>query len=74
MGLVAAAGVLDGFLAPQEYEPHVLRGIAYKEDILAKEESTEADDGKVTTTKTFRQNIKLKIRAITADGTIHEMK
>lgn len=74
LGLTLASGHLDGVLKPEGYEPHVVRGIAYKEDFLAKEESTESEDGKVTTTKTYRQNIKLKIRALTADGTIHEKR
>lgn len=74
LGLVLASGHLDGLLKPADCEPHVVRGIAYKEDELAKEESTEDDSGKVTTTQTFRQNIKLKIRAVTGDGTMHEIK
>lgn len=74
LGLTLASGYLDGLLCPKDAEPHVVRGVAYKEDVLAKEEESESDEGKVTQTKTYRQNIKLKIRAITGDGTIHEMK
>jgi Uncharacterised methyltransferase family (DUF6094) len=74
LGLTLASGYLDGLLKPKNCEPHVVRGCSYKEDILAKEENSTNDEGKVTNTKTYRQNIKLKIRAVTADGTIHEIK
>ncbi len=74
LGLTLASGALDGLLTPADCEPHVVRGRAYKEDVLAKDEQSESDDGKVTTTQTFRQNIKLMIRAVTADGVIHEIK
>lgn len=73
LGLVLAAGFLDGYTHPPGYEPHVVRGIAYKENKLAKEETTESEDGKETTTRTFRESIRLKIRAITGDGVIKEM-
>lgn len=74
LGLTLASGFLDGFFEPPGWEPHVLRGIAYKENQLAKEESTESAEGTVTETKTFRENIKLKIRAIDGAGTIREIK
>lgn len=74
LGLVLASGYLDGNFEPPGYEPHVVRGIAYKEEQLVKCEQTESDDGRVTTTQTTRENIKLKIRAVTAEGVIHEIK
>jgi len=74
LGLTLASGYLDGYFEPPGYEPHVVRGIAFKEEQVAKIEQTESDDGKVTTTQTIRENIKLKIRAVTADGVIHEIK
>lgn len=74
LGLTLASGYLDGLLKPAGSEPHVTRGIAYKEDELAKTEESEDDEGAVTTTKTFRQNMKLKLRAITANGIIHEIR
>lgn len=73
LGLTLASGCLDGLLCPADCEKHVVRGIAWKEPVLAKEETTENDEGKVTETKTYRENMKLKIRAITADGTLYEM-
>lgn len=73
LGLVLAAGFLDGYTAPPGYEPHVVRGIALKVNKLVKEETTESEDGKETTTQTYRESIRLKIRAVTADGTIKEM-
>ena len=72
LGLTLASGLLDGYFAPEGWEPHVVRGIAYKTNDLVKEETEESESGKVTNTQTFRENIKLKIRAVTADGTIHE--
>ena len=74
IGLTLASGALDGMLCPKNCESHVVRGIAFKESELAKDETTEADDGRVTNTKTYRENIKLKIRAVTRNGTIHEIK
>jgi len=74
LGLTLASGYLDGYFAPEGYEPHVVRGIAYKEEQLVKDETSESDDGKVTHTQTMRENIKLKIRAVNADGVIHEIK
>jgi len=74
LGLTLASGYLDGYFAPDGYEPHVVRGIAYKEEQVVKDEQTESDDGKVTHTKTLRENIKLKIRAVNDQGTIHEIK
>ncbi len=72
LGLTLASGLLDGYLEPEGWEPHVVRGIATKENVLVKTEEEESDTGKVTTTETFRENFKLKVRAITGDGTIHE--
>lgn len=74
LGLTLASGYLDGYFAPEGYEPHVVRGIAYKEEKIVKEEQSENDEGKVTTTTTKRENIKLKIRAVNGGGDIHEIK
>lgn len=74
IGLTLASGLLDGYLEPAGWEPHVVRGVAYKEPELAKDETTVDDEtGKTTNTKTYRENIKLKIRAVTSSGDIVEI-
>ncbi len=70
LGLTLASGLLDGYFAPDGWEPHVVRGISTKETQLAKTETEISDTGKETTTQTFKENFKLKVRAITADGNI----
>lgn len=70
LGLTLASGLLDGYFAPEGWEPHVVRGISTKEKQLAKTETEISDTGKETTTQTFRENFKLKVRAITGDGTL----
>lgn len=74
LGLTLASGLLDGLFEPDGYEAHVVRGIAFKEPEMAKDETTEDDKGKITNTKTYRENIKLKIRCLTAGGSITEIK
>lgn len=74
LGLTLASGHLDGYFEPPGYEPHVVRGIAYKQEQLVSQDEECNEDGKVTTTTTTRENIKLKIRAVTAQGIIHEIK
>lgn len=74
IGLTLASGLLDGYLEPAGWEPHVVRGVAYKEPELAKDETTvDEETGKTTNTKTYRENIKLKIRAVTSSGDIVEI-
>lgn len=70
LGLVLASGLIDGQFEPQGAEPHVVRGVAYKKNIKVKDEVEVNEDGKRTETVVWRENISLKIRALTADGTI----
>lgn len=73
LGLTLASGLLDGLLQPQGYEPHVVRGIAFKESQIAKtERETNPETGKVTVTETHRENIKLKLRILTSSGAMIE--
>jgi Uncharacterised methyltransferase family (DUF6094) len=75
LGLTLASGLLDGYFAPPGFEPHVVRGIAYKENELAKTEETTDEEGETKTKiETYRENIKLKIRAITSNGLITDIK
>lgn len=75
LGLTLASGLLDGLFCPPGWEPHIVRGIAFKENELAKQESeTNPETGKVTTTQVYRENIRLKIRYLTGNGTIGEIR
>lgn len=74
LGLTLASGMLDGYFAPQGWEPHVVRGVAYKENQKVSSDTTTDDNGKTTTTEVHRENIKLQIRALRSDGTIHVMR
>jgi len=74
LGLTLASGLLDGLFEPEGWEPHIVRGVAFKEPEIAKDETTTDDKGRTTNTKTYRENIKLKVRCLTADGTITEIK
>ena len=74
LGLTLASGLIDGLFHPPGWEPHVVRGVAYKENNLVSSEQEHHNDGTTTTTEVHRENIKLMIRALRPDGTIHVMR
>lgn len=75
LGLTLASGLLDGMLEPEGWEKHVIRGVAWKESELAKsDKEVDAESGKVTTTEVYRENIRLKMRVLTLNGEIHEIR
>ncbi len=73
LGLVLAGGNLDGAFSPAEYVPHVVRGVAYKEEYISNT-NVEDNEKKTTVSVTTSQRIRLMVRAVLPDGSIHELK
>ena len=72
LGLILASGILDG-VVESPHGPHVVRGSSKKVEYYNKEasDSTEDENGAVTTKDVYSQRMVTIIRCITADGTIH---
>jgi SAM-dependent methyltransferase len=73
LGLFLAGGGIDGLFSPEGWQPHVVRGVAYKTPYVSKEE-TESNEKKTTHTTVVSQRICMKVRALSPDGSIVEFK
>ncbi len=75
LGLMLAAGQLDGHFAPARVQSHIVKGIARKVEYPSKQDEQISPDGrKVTITTTISQRVSLRIRCLTRTGRILDMK
>lgn len=71
LALVLASGHLNGVVAKPGEAPHVIRGVAAKENYLAGVQEEETGKG-TKTVSTYSQRIVLTVRALCPDGAIKD--
>jgi hypothetical protein len=72
--VLLSAGHLNGVVRPKGEKPHVIRGSCMKEMYLKDQTTEERDDGSIVTRTTEGERFILSIRALTPDGTFHDLK
>jgi hypothetical protein len=72
--VLLSAGHLNGTVRPPGEEPHVIRGSCIKETYLKEATTEERDDGTLVNKTVEAERFILSIRAVTQDGTFHELK
>ncbi len=71
--VLLATGALDGLVWPESEPPHVVRGSAYKREVVDQEKSETVvnNDGSVTTKTVKIERPTMTFRAVGPDGVIH---
>ena len=68
--MLLAAGHIDGLICPPDEPPHVIRGTAAKDTYVASCDTSEDDDGNVTTRTVISERPRLVIKVLDSEGTI----
>jgi hypothetical protein len=69
IAMLLASGTLDGIVRPDGEPPHVVRGVARKQEVLVSAETE--DNGKtVKTVERYQEQIKLIVRTLGQDGIV----
>ena len=68
--MLLASGHIDGLICPPDEPPHVIRGTAAKDEYVASCESSEDDDGNLTTRTVISEKPRLVIRVLDSHGNI----
>jgi len=72
--MLLASGHIDGLICPPNEPPHVIRGTAAKDTYVASCDTTEDDDGNVTSRTVISERPRLVIRVLDAEGTITNLE
>jgi SAM-dependent methyltransferase len=72
--MLLASGHIDGLIAPPDEPPHVIRGTAAKDSYVASSDTSEDDQGNVTTRTVISERPRLVIRVLDSDGTIRNLE
>ena len=72
--MLLAAGHIDGFICPANEPPHVIRGTAAKDKYVASCDTSEDDNGNVTTRTVISEKPRLVIRVLDSLGTITSLE
>jgi hypothetical protein len=68
--MLLASGHINGLIAPPDEPPHVIRGTADKDKYVASCDTTEDDEGNVTTRTVISEKPRLVIRVLDSHGAI----
>ena len=68
--MLLASGHIDGLICPPDEPPHVIRGTATKDQYVASSDTSEDDNGNVTTRTVISERPRLVIRVLDCEGTI----
>lgn len=74
IAILLASGHLDGILRPEGEPPMVVRGTERKVEYVKECETTESDDGTVTTKRVKSERPTLTIRYVDVAGEIHTLE
>jgi len=72
--MLLASGHIDGLISPPNEPPHVIRGTATKEEFVSSCESSEDEDGNLTTRTVISEKPRLLIRVLDSEGTITNLE
>ena len=72
--MLLASGHIDGLICPPNEPPHVIRGTAAKEEFLASSDTSEDEQGNLTTKTVFSERTKLLIRVLDSLGNITNLE
>jgi len=72
--MLLASGHIDGLICPADEPPHVIRGTATKEQYVASSDTSEDDNGNVTTRTVISERPRLVIRVLDSKGTITNLE
>jgi hypothetical protein len=72
--MLLASGHIDGLIAPSNEPPHVIRGTAAKDSYVASCDTSEDDQGNVTTRTVISERPRLVIRVLDAQGNITNLE
>ena len=68
--MLLAAGHIDGLICPPDEPPHVVRGTCAKTQYVASRDTSEDDDGNVTTRTVISERPRLVIKVLDSEGNI----
>lgn len=72
--MLLASGHIDGLIAPPDEPPHVIRGTAAKESYVASSNTSEDDNGNVTTRTVISERPRLVIRVLDSAGNLTNLE
>ncbi len=72
--MLLASGHIDGLICPTDEPPHVIRGTAAKDSYVASSDTSEDDNGNVTTRTVISEKPRLVIRVLDAQGNITNLE
>jgi predicted RNA methylase len=72
--LLLASGHVNGLVCPPDEPPHVIRGTAAKDQYVASCDTTEDDDGNLTTRTVISEKPRLVIRVLDFQGNIKTLE
>ena len=72
--MLLASGHIDGLICPPDEPPHVIRGTVAKDEYVASSDTSEGEDGSVTTKTVFSERTKLLIRVLDSLGNITNLE
>jgi hypothetical protein len=72
--MLLASGHIDGLICPTNEPPHVIRGTAAKDSYVASSNTSEDDNGNVTTRTVISERPRLVIRVLDSQGNITNLE
>ena len=72
--MLLASGHIDGLICPADEPPHVIRGTAAKDSYVASSDTSEDDNGNVTTRTVISERPRLVIRVLDSQGNITNLE
>jgi hypothetical protein len=72
--MLLASGHIDGLICPPNEPPHVIRGTAAKDEYVASCDTSEDDQGNVTTRTVISEKPRLVIRVLDSHGDITNLE
>ena len=72
--MLLASGHIDGLICPPDEPPHVIRGTAAKDKYVASCDTSEDDNGNVTTRTVISERPRLVIRVLDSQGNITKLE
>jgi hypothetical protein len=72
--MLLASGHIDGLICPANEPPHVIRGTAAKDSYVASSNTSEDDNGNVTTRTVISERPRLVIRVLDSQGNITNLE